>query len=611
MMKNSNQLSRRDFLKISASAALGLGLSACGATGKPILTTTPTTPKAATATTTPAPTPTAACSNLMALAPIPPVKGQRYLMSVPDTLDLHQRASLVIDVMTNCTDPVKDYAPYDVMNLWQNPPILRDTTMLNGKYIEAVSLLRQMTGADANPQVDQSWRTILLQSAEDYPWWGIDGSRILAWLGNSYRFEKNPCWLDLVKQVVDRLSHKMVFVDDYAFYPNERVEMPFGWEATQSGWCLQGLAVLYQATGDSGVLDLAQKTARFVKEHAGIFDENAHFLARHESDLGPALQFHHNCNALEGISAYALAAGDQEFAVFARRGYEWARALGSPLVGFFPEYIEDWPDDRPYVDCETCCTADMIQIAMNLTLAGKGDYWDDVDRYLRNQFIEMQMLDSGWIEGLVSTLPHTDPASDEDAWKVPERLVGSFSSWATANDWYIEGQPSTTFCCIGNAGRALYYVWDRMISFHDGALRLHLLLNRASPWAEVFSYVPYEGRVDLDMKTACNLEIRIPEWVNAEEVFALVNGDVRDLTFQGRYAIIGFVETGDHASVRFPIFEHTVDAIIGNVPYKLIIKGNDVISIDPPGKWYPFYQREKYRQNSVQWVERERFIPGL
>ena len=47
-------------------------------------------------------------------------------------------------------------------------------------------------------------------------------------------------------------------------------------------------------------------------------------------------------------------------------------------------------------------------------------------------------------------------------------------------------------------------------------------------------------------------------------------------------------------SVTFPIPQRRTTETIGNVSYKLQIKGNTVVSIDPPGKNGPLYQRESY-----------------
>ncbi len=362
--------------------------------------------------------------------------------------------------MTNCTDPNNNYAPYENMYIALNPPRLRDTNPVVGKYFEATALLRYMTGNTVNQHVDQAWRRLYLEIFHFNEWWGADHGRMLGWLGNNYQIEGDPCWLSLCKQRIEHAMQEVVYRDDYCYLPNAQRGMPTGWGATWAGWALQGLTKMYRTTQLPEALELAGKLARYLKDHAKIFDSQGRFIA---TPMGMAQHFHHPGNALEGISDYAAAAGDREFAAFARTSYEWARETGSPLVGFFPEYINDWPDDRPYVDCETCCTADMIQIAMTLTEAQQGDYWDDVDRYLRNQFVEMQLLDGEWIDQLAATFPPTPLETNDDADRVSEKLIGSFASWAGANDWYIGDIQGTTFCCIGNAGRALYYVWERMI----------------------------------------------------------------------------------------------------------------------------------------------------
>jgi hypothetical protein len=608
----SKKISRLEFLKLSGTSFVSLVLAACGLRPEKTVTPGPTGTASPLPTGTPTPTPSPApiCKNPLDLAPIPALQGERYSAEVPDTLDLQPRAELVLQTMTTCTDPDDNYAQYENMYIAVNPPRLRNTCSVIGKYFEATALLRYMTGNTTDQHVDQAWRRYYLEIFHLNEWWGTDHGRMLAWLGNNYQIEGDPCWLDLCKQRVEHAMQDVVHRDNYCYLPDVQGGMPTGWNATWAGWALQGLTKMYRVTQLPEALELAGKLARYLKDHAMIFDSQGRFTARHSSDQGPARHFHHPGNALEGIADYAAAAGDRELAAFARTSYEWARATGSPLVGFFPEYINDWPDDRPYVDCEACCTADMIQIAMTLTEAQQGDYWDDVDRYLRNQFVEMQLLEGEWIDRLAATSPPMALEPNDDADRVSEKLIGSFASWAGANDWYIGDMQGTTFCCIGNAGRTLYYVWERMIAFENHTLTLHLLLNRASPWADVDSYIPYEGRVDLKMKTACDLEVRIPEWVKHSEVSAVVNEKTRPLAFQGRYALIGPVNAQDIVTVTFPIFERAVETTIGEVPFSLIIKGNEVVSIDPPGTWYPFYQRAKYRENQAHWVTRERFVPA-
>jgi hypothetical protein len=60
--------------------------------------------------------------------------------------------------------------------------------------------------------------------------------------------------------------------------------------------------------------------------------------------------------------------------------------------------------------------------------------------------------------------------------------------------------------------------------------------------------------------------------------------------------------------ISFPISERTQQETIGARQYTLTLKGNDVVAIDPPGKYCPYYQRQKYRQGSVQWKNVQRFV---
>ena len=110
---------------------------------------------------------------------------------------------------------------------------------------------------------------------------------------------------------------------------------------------------------------------------------------------------------------------------------------------------------------------------------------------------------------------------------VPERSIGAFAGYSRLNDLIPDHEiaPGDTVdgktfmhCCLGNGSRAVFYIWRRMIDYNEGQLRINLLLNRASPWAEIHSYIPYEGRVDITIKKNLDLKVRIPEWTQPGDV---------------------------------------------------------------------------------------------
>jgi hypothetical protein len=57
-------------------------------------------------------------------------------------------------------------------------------------------------------------------------------------------------------------------------------------------------------------------------------------------------------------------------------------------------------------------------------------------------------------------------------------------------------------CCTANCSDALYYVWESITRRRDGVATVNLLLNRASTWLDIDSYLPYEGKVVLRNKAA-------------------------------------------------------------------------------------------------------------
>ena len=176
------------------------------------------------------------------------------------------------------------------------------------------------------------------------------------------------------------------------------------------------------------------------------------------------------------------------------------------------------------------------------------------------------------------------------------------------NDWGCDG---IMHCCTGNGSRAIYYVWEHMLDCHDGRLRINMLLNRASPWADVYSHLPRKGLVEVKMKRTCaEVAVRAPEWIDSgsPEVTCAVNGESVSPKWLDRYIDVGPGERGDRIVVAFPLSERTVKERIGTQDYTLVVRGSTVVSIDPPGKYCPLYQRDAYRTGDTIWRKVKRFV---
>jgi hypothetical protein len=386
---------------------------------------------------------------------------------------------------------------------------------------------------------------------------------------------------------------------------------PTATRAAMAGWVAEGLAQCARFLGFREAGEMAARLLRYILRDSGYFLADGSFS--NETNFQMAHFHAHSIQIMAALEVYQ-AIGDEELLNLAKKAYSYAVRHGDPLVGFFPEFIGEKGGEAS----EICEVADMITIALKLSMLGM-DEWDNVDRWLRNQFAECQLTSTNWItDGHIEKvdrerveLPPAGCGGTEygTADRVIDRVVGSFCSRPSPND-LIQGQGWSIYhCCTGNGARAISHAWEKMLTWHEGTLKVNLLLNRASRWADVHSHIPYQGRVDVEIKEDLDLEIRLPEWVEAEEARCTVNGSGRDLTFGGRYARIGRVLKGDEITLEFPIFERKDKVTIWNQEYTLIRRGNNVVWIDPPGKNCPLYQCDHYRGGQTLWRTVTRFVP--
>tara|TARA_B100001123_G_scaffold419629_1_gene525077 strand:+ start:6478 stop:8352 length:1875 start_codon:yes stop_codon:yes gene_type:complete len=603
---------------------------------------------------------------------IPPYKGTSYESWIPDTLDLAERADLAINGLTGPTDPEADYEAYWQVNFFRNPPIMwHDIDDVQPKFMEALPLLRIITGSQYNNQVDFAWMTTLLRSigpdgliympligrpwAKFYrgpdgypnPVWKENGQttniddpsvefiaqpwvatgRLLSTMVVYYNRDNNEIWKTTAQSVVDRLTTLAIHKDSFSYYvegsfePNATVDknskMPQGVQAGLStGRLIQGLTHVYKFMDYKPAIELAGKLVSYLINHAAFFDKDGKFIENTEERN--FIHFHDHAIDLLFILEYATETKDMDLIKFVNKSYKWARTQGSCTVGFFPEIIEDIPISYKYPQhqrgclvSETCEVTDMINLALKLTKIGIADYWDDVDRWVRNQFAENQLTRIDWIERIHNPAKEINVMRvGETDERVAERNIGAFAGWPSANDWSLTA--GIMHCCTGNGARTIYYVWENVITYNNDKLSLNLLLNHASAWADVKSHIPYEGKVEIKINQRCNvLSIRIPEWIesNSTDVICLVNNHPKQTTWNGRFVEIVSLNQGDTVILDFPIEEKTVTEMIGSVLYTLVIKGNEVVFIDPPGKTHPLYQRAHYRENNTRWKKVKRFVP--
>ena len=140
----------------------------------------------------------------------------------------------------------------------------------------------------------------------------------------------------------------------------------------------------------------------------------------------------------------------------------------------------------------------------------------------------------------------------------------------------------------------LFYAWDATLRYENSVARINLLLNRASPWLDIDSYLPFEGKVVLRNKQAKEAFVRIPLWVDRGQIECTVNGEPVSWNWFGSYLHLRSIESGDAIVLQFPVEERTetwtkpdhqqylITAIPGGTKFQFRFRGNTLVEVSPP-----------------------------
>ena len=565
---------------------------------------------------------------------MPEHRGAHRVKMMPATLDIQRRARLAINAMTATTDPDAAYETYWFSHFMCNPPRLRhssgDDLLL--KFIEILPLMRHITGSQHNAHVDRHMVTGMLKNTagDGLYYWPVEGrpwhssglygdvvkrvnsshyssmlvnGMMLASLTNYYLFTGDEEWKKrairnvegyrkLLVEEGDRVTPKMCFWGLGGEGYRDEQQRDAGEFLI---WYVHSLFRLFAVSGYEPALELGRKLSAYLKE--SNFTEEGEFVS---FDL--ANHFHTHTRALMCFIEQAILDDRDDLWEFVNKSYLFARSKGEPATGYFPEFINHGPRST----CELCEVGEMIDLAVWLSRRGVADYWDDADRYIRNQFAAGQLIDADFIRRYTAPLaPDTferGASTDEDA---AARSVGSFAGWATGSQW----GGNIMQCCTANCARALYYLYDSIVTRKKGAVQINLLLNHITPEVVILSHIPYEGRIDVEVAQTKRISLRLSEGGKAGEARACIDG--KDVTpkIDGRYLDFGEVDAGSTITVRFPIEVVNRDLWIEKHEYHYTFKGTTVIEAFPREELGDLYNRVHYRNPRALWQETDLYLP--
>lgn len=504
------------------------------------------------------------------------------------------------------------YQPYFWVDLKSDPPEARHSSWdycdMAGRYVDAFILARQVTGNKAYAREEEKLREFLLSMCndtdglfydQDAPWSSYHAdmfcqSRVLLGLVSWYLLTGKEKIKRKIGRLVEGLSAIAVRENGYCYYPDDCYSSK-GWAngtispgVQKPGYgLLQLLPIMryYEATLDEKAISFAGELVKYFVYHSRVINENGSFNGYlHSEGIIPTVV---------GILRYGIATNNSELISWAKRVCDWTLTQTSSF---------GWvPDGIGANTCETCCITDMIHLMVKLSELGEHDYLDIVEKFARNQLLENQIRD---VYKVISR-----EAQARSTTNVAPKVLGSFDCGSYPNG--LLGFPGgLEGCCVGSGVRALFLVWDRIVTRDGTGVYVNFNFSRDTEWVNVTSYHPYEGKVTVNVHNASTLFVRVPKWADRDKISIYVDDTERPLMWHKNYLRLDNLSGGQIVSVEYPLRLVESEEMIAAKRYRLFWKGDTVIEISPRGEKYPIFQREHMRGNQPPLIEREYAVPS-
>ena len=235
----------------------------------------------------------------------------------------------------------------------------------------------------------------------------------------------------------------------------------------------------------------------------------------------------------------------------------------------------------------------MIVCGRELIDCGFDEYWDDINKFARNQLVENQVKYTGYVV-CDNTKPDAEGITYRD---IDKRMIGGFTGGSEPNSISLTRFRSIAGCCVGTAPVALKTVWDSAITEEDGAFIVNIPFNRETETLSMRSFIPNEGRVVLTAKKDCLAGFRMYDWIVSPSFF--IDGKKNEPAECGK--IVSFeLKEGEELSLEFDVSTREEKETVRETEFTVFWRGCDVIDLLPRGEHVRLYQRDS---------EKEKFLP--
>jgi hypothetical protein len=247
-----------------------------------------------------------------------------------------------------------------------------------------------------------------------------------------------------------------------------------------------------------------------------------------------------------------------------------------------------------------------MSVAALMGQAGHPEYYDCLERYMRNYVSNLQFVVTPEFERYYRTL---NVAAGEEAVEKGlaelAKFQGGIIGGSGVNDYenvLLGGASGFEMfgCCAPEGMRAIYTTWASVIDrrpesrFGPAGVYVNLSLDRDSDLGKVVSFMPDQGRLTVKAGVGDVFFLRPPHWAPREDIRAFVGTRPVEVEWSGAY--VRFDATpGDELTIAYPLlrYRHTVGGLWQSCAPDLKVTfdwlGNMVVGVDPAATKTPLY----------------------
>ena len=357
--------------------------------------------------------------------------------------------------------------------------------------------------------------------------------------------------------------------------PDGKVMLTHGWGSSMIGQypvVLHDLLEYYAFTKDEEALDFAIALGEGILAELQPNQGQIRISSKDGSYQG---HLHHHLYFLIGMAHLGLTTRDPRIIEWTRRAYEFTYGI-SLDTGWFWEFTPSGPDVA--IASEGCNTGDMMATAVYLAKSGYTNYWDDVERIVRNQLIESQFFVTSEFESLYRKLHANNPKEIKAGLSELKDLEGAIIGRATPNDW-VTGDPATLGqpgifanginmmgCCTLQCTLGLYTLWKHMVEEKQDSVYVYTSLKYENSAVKVISFLPKQGRITIIAGKDADYFFRVPAWVARGTVKTYRNINEVSPDWHKEYIRFQLAKKDEELTITYPLIKFEQQVILGGRP---------------------------------------------